>query len=58
MEKSANNCAVSGFNLGFICKAQECSVEMQLTAARMHDHDVEMESNAERRRRLIRVRVQ
>ena len=33
-------------------------VEMQLTAACMHAHDVEMESNAERRRRLIRVRVQ
>ena len=33
------------------------TLRMQSTAARVHDHEVEMESDAEGRRRLTRIQV-
>ena len=58
-ESEANNCAVCSSNVGFVCDSQEYNLHAT-TVARVCqcDHEVEMEPDVERRRRLTRVRVQ
>ena len=56
----ANNHAVWGSNLSFVCNAQECNLQHRnaTKVVCICDHKVEMESDAERRWRSTMVQMQ